>query len=222
MDLQQIKKINELAEPKKQQLTKADIKTIEAQALTRMYNHETFFSLFSELDAIYQVVKNSVKLGALNYQLSIKHQQSFERTLGFVLDRPTPVKMEETSPTDKDNVLARKDQAPSDLSILKQCLLFDDKDQHARVTIYKIAQNLKLYLSNYIDTIEDLELIIQSKIPEQQYRTVINKLEENIITKQINSSIMDKQGEGAQMRVDYQSFKDVAVDNLESEFPSSE
>ena len=60
------------------------------------------------------------------------------------------------------------------------------------MTIYKIAQNLKLYLSNYIDTIEDLELIIQSKIPEQQYRTVINKLEENIITKQINSSIMDK------------------------------
>ena len=48
-------------------MTKADIRAIEMQVLTKMYMGETFFSLFSALDAIYQVVNSSVKLGALNY-----------------------------------------------------------------------------------------------------------------------------------------------------------
>ena len=34
-------------------MTKADIKTIEPDVLTKMYNRETFFSLFSEIDTIY-------------------------------------------------------------------------------------------------------------------------------------------------------------------------
>ena len=180
------------------------------QVLTKMYMGETFFSLFSALDAIYQVVNSSVKLGALNYQLSLKEHQSFERTLGFVLDRPTPVKMKKE---------LRKDEAPIDLSILKQCLLFNDNDQQARVTIYKIAQNLQLYLTNYIDTIDDLALIIGGKIPEQQYRRVINKLEENIATSNINKAIMARYGEDARMRVDYQSSY-VAFDETAFDFPS--
>lgn len=58
-------------------------------------------------------------------------------------------------------------------SILKQCLLFDKENAHARVTIYKIAQHLDLSLTNYIDCIGDLEKILET-IPAQQYHPVIN------------------------------------------------
>ena len=49
------------------------------------------------------------------------------------------------------------------------------------VSIYKIARHLRLYLSDYIDSIKDLALMIK-KIPAQQYRQVLNNLEENVAT----------------------------------------
>ena len=48
-----------------------------------------------------------------------------------------------------------------DHSILKQCLLFNDENAHVRVTVYKIAEHLEIYLSNYIDCIDDLTLILK-------------------------------------------------------------
>ena len=71
-----------------------DIKTIESDALTKMYNRETFFSIFSEQSAILHVVITKLKPGTINSTYSMKRQQSVNRTLGFVLDRPTTVMIE--------------------------------------------------------------------------------------------------------------------------------
>lgn len=43
---------------------------------------------------------------------------------------------------------------------------------------------LELYLSNYIDCMDDLILIIK-KLPAQYYRNVLDKLDENVATKRI-------------------------------------
>ena len=48
------------------------------------------------------------------------------------------------------------------LSMLKQCLLFND--DLAAKSLYMIASQLELYLSDYIDNIDDLELMFD-KIP---------------------------------------------------------
>ena len=45
------------------------------------------------------------------------------------------------------------------LSMLKQCLLF--KDDLAAKSLYMIASQLELYLSDYIDNIDDLELMFE-------------------------------------------------------------
>ena len=119
-----------------------------------------------------------------------------KRTLGFVLDRPTPIKYK------------KKEYKHS---ILKQCLLFNAENAPARVTVYKIAEHLELYLSSYIDCIDDLALILES-IPAQQFRPVINKLEENITTKYIQESIMSREGEEAKMRVECED-SNVAIDD---------
>ena len=55
------------------------------------------------------------------------------------------------------------------------------ENENAMVSIYKIARHLQLYLSDYIDSIKDLALMIK-KIPAQQYRQVLNNLEENVTT----------------------------------------
>lgn len=66
------------------------------------------------------------------------------------------------------------------LSILKQCLKFGKKkDTNATlaiINIYKIAYNLDLYLNNFIDCQEDLQLILK-KVPSYMYAPLLNKLE---------------------------------------------
>ena len=45
------------------------------------------------------------------------------------------------------------------MSIIKQSLLFYDRE--ATVSIYKIAELLNIYLSDVIDCIEDLVIVIE-------------------------------------------------------------
>ena len=71
---------------------------------------------------------------------------------------------------------------PCSLSMLKQCLLFND--YLAAKSLYMIASQLDLYLSDYIDNIGDLELMFE-QIPSQLYRPVLNKLQVNMTTKPI-------------------------------------
>ena len=59
------------------------------------------------------------------------------------------------------------------------------------VSIYKIAEHLDLYLSNYIDCLGDLALILLI-LPAQVYRPVLEKLDENIATKKITTVFMKK------------------------------
>ena len=42
--------------------------------------------------------------------------------------------------------------------------------------IYKVAEFLAVYLSDVIDCIEDLALVIE-RLPAQQYNLLLNKLE---------------------------------------------
>ena len=71
-----------------------------------------------------------------------------------------------------------------DLSILKQCLRFEQRASSAHlatIRLYKITEDLDLYISDYIDCTEDLELILD-QLASQQYTPVLSKLEENFYT----------------------------------------
>lgn len=76
--------------------------------------------------------------------------QTFLQTLGYILDRPTAVNVTPLGET----------KEPIEMSILKQCLLFDKANLRATISIFKIAEHLELYFSNYIDSLMDLALII--------------------------------------------------------------
>ena len=73
-----------------------------------------------------------------------------------MLDRPTPV-----------HLRPAKTEAASpvcDLSILKQCLRFEQRLQSAAlatIRLYKLAEDLDLYLSDFIDCTEDLRLVLE-------------------------------------------------------------
>lgn len=82
------------------------------------------------------------------------------------------------------------------MPVLKQSLLF--KDHQATTAIFVIAENLSLYLSDVIDCIEDLDLVIQ-ELPAQQYGRLINKLERNLQTQNVREAVMAKRGEKSKM-----------------------
>ena len=128
-------------------MTKGDFKTIEIEALTKMYKGETFFSLFSEVEPILHSVMNIGRPGTGMATLSNTEKNLLERTLGYVFDRPSPVHLIESN--------------ECKLSILKQCLLFDKEDHKARVMIFKLSHLLGLHFSKYIDCINDLALIMK-------------------------------------------------------------
>ena len=65
---------------------------IEPHVLKKMFGQETFFSLFYELDAIYNYVNASIRDGSFSIVLGSEEESiSLIRTLGYVLDRPSPV-----------------------------------------------------------------------------------------------------------------------------------
>ena len=64
--------------------------------------------------------------------------------------------------------------------------------------IYKVAEFLAVYLSDVIDCIEDLALVIE-RLPAQQYNLLLNKLEKNMQTAAIKEGILSKKGEKAKM-----------------------
>ena len=151
---------------------------IERETLTHIYGQETFFTIFSEQANVYDTVINylkkeekkqeSIKLGKRSYQ-------NFLQTLAYVLNRPTKV-------TVKRILNDPKLPMPRSISIMKQSLLF--KEPKSTVRIYKIAELLKIYLSDVIDCIEDLGVLI-TRLPAQQYSIMLNNFEKNMQTKAI-------------------------------------
>ena len=61
-----------------------------------------------------------------------------------------------------------------------------------------IAEFLTVYLSDVIDCIEDLAVVIE-RLPAQQYNLLLNKFEQNMHTAAIREGIMAKKGEKASM-----------------------
>ena len=61
--------------------------------------------------------------------------------MDYILDRPAPVRVKE-----EENL--------TELSILKQCLLYSDRK--ASLSIYKIGEVLRMNLADYITSINDL------------------------------------------------------------------
>ena len=64
--------------------------------------------------------------------------------------------------------------------------------------IFKIAELLKIYLSDVIDCIEDLGILIK-KLPAQQYSILLNNFEKNMSTKAIKEAVMTTKGEKSKM-----------------------
>ena len=190
-DFRQIDEINKIIKEKQSSLQKNDIQSIEPQTLTKIYRNETFFSLFFEQEPVYNTIQRSLKNGTYSQIITdAAEYQVFLRTLGFILDRPTPVKIQRQNNT-----------KVCDLSILKQCLLFSQENARAAAKIFQIAEQLELYFSNYIDTLDDLALIIE-KIPAQHYQALLNKLDENLTTKKIKFAYMPNEGEQSKMKIE--------------------
>ena len=158
--MKQIEQLSDLA-ASKLHLVKSDIKAIEPQTTIINFAGETFFSLFSEQDVIYEAIYDKlINLGdrdnrsliqADNFEQDDKVAHYF-RHLQNCFERPTPVSVEE-------------DDYLTDLSILKQCLLFIDKK--ATVMIYKIAKLVpSIDFEDYFSSQEDLQLII-NYLPKQ-------------------------------------------------------
>ena len=120
--------------------------------------------------------------------LSKNDYDLFKELLGYVLDHPTPLQIEREDSVDFI--------VPQDLSIMKQSLLF--KERKATVSIYKIAELLKIYLGDVIDCIEDLAIIIE-RLPSQQYSLLLSKFEKNMQTIAISEAIMAKRGRKASL-----------------------
>ena len=89
--------------------------------------------------------------------------------MNYILDRPTPVRVKEQ-------------EHLTDLSVLKHCLLFNDRK--ACLSAYKIGEFLTMNLSDYITSINDLQLVIDI-LPSQQYVSVLNTVSENVHTRRI-------------------------------------
>ena len=63
----------------------------------------------------------------------------------------------------------------------------------------KIADAAGLYLSDYIDCIDDLQLIIE-KLPQQQSRKVMNRLKSCQKVFSVQEAVMGKRGETAKLK----------------------
>lgn len=94
-------------------LTKKDLKDFEPWSLTRLYAGETFFSLFAEMKATYDVVNDMLAGGSLGMLESNQEMNEFRRVLGYVMDRPTELQLGELVPTissvDKDLSSSKSD-----------------------------------------------------------------------------------------------------------------
>ena len=97
----------------------------------------------------------------------------------YILDRPVPVRVKEV-------------QNLTDLSFIKQCLLYQDRK--ASSSAYKIAKVLNLNLGAYITNINDLQMIIE-RLPSQQSFEVLNSVSVNMHTNRITEAVMAKHGE---------------------------
>lgn len=84
----------------------------------------------------------------------------------------------------------------------------------ATIRIYKIAQHLDLYLSDFIDCTEDLEKMIEL-LPAQQYGPLLSKLAENMYTADCKESIMDQRGDRAQIRTVIKSTGAIMQNHLD-------
>ena len=161
---------------------------IEPETLTKVFGRETFFSLFSEQSPVYEAVIDGLKQGFKNEMNESEVGSAFFRGLSFALDRPVPL----TAVMDDDPSVCR----PCEMSVLKQSLLFFDR--MATANLFKVAEQLGVHLSNVIDCLEDLELILD-RLSAQQYSLLLSKLEKNVSTQAVKEAIMAKRGERSKM-----------------------
>ena len=193
IDLAQVKFINDLIINKSNTLQKSDLKEIEPETTVSDFEGETFFSLFSEQDLVYEVVFDQMTGMETDEDRNLIRSDvedgvaSYIRHLSYVLDKPTPLRV-------KDNDYL------TNFSILKQCLLF--QDIKASVMIYKIAKLIpQLDFEDYISSQEDLEVVVE-RLPAQQYLPIFNTFSENYHTRMVNEAILQKKaGQVAQLTV---------------------
>ena len=109
IDLKQIKKVNTVQKESTNRSSHEKLNKIEFFTLLRIYRNETFFTLFTENETVYENILKRRIYEMQNDTNSNKYQDDFRR-LSFVLARPTPVHLK------KGRVY--------DLNVLKQSLAF--------------------------------------------------------------------------------------------------
>lgn len=63
MDFRQLQQIEKTVIKKDSVLSQSDIKEIEPEVLTKVFKRHTFFSLFSELGPIYDLINDHLRIG---------------------------------------------------------------------------------------------------------------------------------------------------------------
>ena len=148
IDLQQVKFISDAILTKKL-ISKKDLAQIEPQTILTGFKKETFFSLFYEQAIVYETAYDQLNEGehSILPQFSDESLAVYLRSLSYVLEKPTPIRVKEEAKI-------------ADMSILKRCLLFNDIK--AAVNIYKLARLTdNIDFEDYISTLEDLEIIVK-------------------------------------------------------------
>lgn len=150
IDLMQILDLKDTVVRAKKVLHKTDISEIEPLTASATYNGETFFSIFAEQGAIYEVFYDQIRGLSLSKEKQALSQDELEllmRRLRYVITRPTPV-------------FAGEGEKPvTSMSILKQVVLF--ADQKSRVSMYRLADFFELDITDYISCTADMKLMIE-------------------------------------------------------------
>ena len=110
----------------------------------------------------------------------------------MVLTRPTPVFVrEKIEKYERGMGIESKIIHPTDLSILRQSLLFEDS--RSTVTIFEIAEIVGMSITDYILCIGDLKIILKN-LPSNLYRKLLSQMDENAYTIKKTEAIMAKRG----------------------------
>ena len=140
--------------------------------------------------------------------------RKIERRLRIALDLPTPVlinnrersgntaqftakgkRLKNDGKNDEHIYKVIQHRDAQHLSIIRQSLLF--QDEKATEVIFKIADIVNLGVDDYISTQEDLSWLYQ-RLP-QVYVQIINKLSQNVHTRNIPEAMMQKRGDKSKL-----------------------
>ena len=136
--------------------SQSDLGDIETETFMKsIFREETFFSLFAEQKGLYDLIYQRLKEPSQDQSSSFLNENT-TRIMKFILRRPTPVRVKDDN--NQSAIGTKRFEHITDMSLLRQCLLFTNTK--AMESTFRMARLAMPYLTDYIKSIDDLELIV--------------------------------------------------------------